>query len=329
MGNGSEEFEVGFWALRDIRAGEEVCLSLFSSSISCLRAFLQLSYNYNFDSFTTIKRPPTHPEFVEAALQRRQRCLCGAPNCVGWLGKEPAESNKNSPEENIAPELRGLTGASEESAAGVMPKKILLKVGASSSSVTSSRTRGTKRQATAEEEIDTSRKRASAPVSKGKGKAKAQESFPAEAAQADDVAEYPDDPDLAADAALHPDLAEQYLTEELHSTAADIPAPHNLAALLNPTGEDFVDEAYMEAEQFPAADMYAQAEGYQEGDMSYSEANPDEYVAEAEAQSSVAGTSERKTLNKGKGVRVIEKHRRKTKYGLIWKSDAELELERR
>lgn len=24
MGNGSEEFEVGFWALRDIRAGEEV-----------------------------------------------------------------------------------------------------------------------------------------------------------------------------------------------------------------------------------------------------------------------------------------------------------------
>lgn len=25
MGNGSEEFEVGFWALRDIRAGEEVC----------------------------------------------------------------------------------------------------------------------------------------------------------------------------------------------------------------------------------------------------------------------------------------------------------------
>jgi SET domain-containing protein len=25
MGNGSEEFEVGFWALRDIPAGEEVC----------------------------------------------------------------------------------------------------------------------------------------------------------------------------------------------------------------------------------------------------------------------------------------------------------------
>lgn len=31
MGNGSEEFEVGFWALRDIPAGEEVSTLLLCS----------------------------------------------------------------------------------------------------------------------------------------------------------------------------------------------------------------------------------------------------------------------------------------------------------
>jgi hypothetical protein len=295
-------------------------------SLSPLR--IQLSYNYNFDSFTTLKRPPTHPEFVEAALQRRQRCLCGAPNCVGWLGKDPAESNKNSAEDNIAPELRAsLTGAADGSATGPSTKKILLKVGASSSAGSGSRPRGIKRQAIAGAEIDSSRKRASAPANKGKGKARAPDSFSAEAAQAGEAAEYQHDIGLEDEAALHPDLAAQYLTEELHS-AGDVPAPHHLAALLNPTGEEFVDQAYM-AEQYPAAEMYQEAQGYQAGDMSYSEANPDEYAAEAEAQSSVAGSSERKTPSKGKGIRVIEKHRRKTKYGLIWKSDAELELERR
>lgn len=39
MGNGSEEFEVGFWALRDIRAGEEVCRFLFCATIIAKLAF--------------------------------------------------------------------------------------------------------------------------------------------------------------------------------------------------------------------------------------------------------------------------------------------------
>jgi len=85
---GTEEFEVGFWAAKDIAAGEE------------------LFYNYNFDSFTTIERPRNHPDFVESPIERRQQCYCGAVTCSGWLGKKSGERASSPPASTSSPPIQ-------------------------------------------------------------------------------------------------------------------------------------------------------------------------------------------------------------------------------
>ncbi|WRT65156.1 uncharacterized protein IL334_002099 [Kwoniella shivajii] len=64
-GDGWDEFEVGMWALRDIKAGEE------------------LFYDYNFESFGVAAQSD----------ELRTRCCCGAPNCVGFLGRKAGEKS--------------------------------------------------------------------------------------------------------------------------------------------------------------------------------------------------------------------------------------------
>ncbi|CED82358.1 Acyl-CoA thioesterase [Phaffia rhodozyma] len=78
LGEGFEEYEVGFWTTRDIKAGEE------------------LFYDYNFDSFSTkIKSTAAAQTGTESTptsgsttliVPGRQRCLCGAAYCTGWVG---------------------------------------------------------------------------------------------------------------------------------------------------------------------------------------------------------------------------------------------------
>ncbi len=60
-----------------------------------LTAITQLFYNYNFDSFTTIVRPSTHPDFMEDPVERRQKCFCGAASCSGWLGKKATDKGED------------------------------------------------------------------------------------------------------------------------------------------------------------------------------------------------------------------------------------------
>ncbi|TXT13374.1 hypothetical protein VHUM_00741 [Vanrija humicola] len=67
IGDGYEEFEIGTWATRDIKAGEE------------------LSYDYNFESFSMTN--------LSNEDEARTRCHCGAPNCVGFLGRKPGEKS--------------------------------------------------------------------------------------------------------------------------------------------------------------------------------------------------------------------------------------------
>ncbi|WWC67534.1 uncharacterized protein I206_101443 [Kwoniella pini CBS 10737] len=64
-GDGWEEFEVGMWAIKDIKAGEE------------------LFYDYNFESFGVAAQSD----------ELRTRCHCGAPNCVGFLGRKAGEKS--------------------------------------------------------------------------------------------------------------------------------------------------------------------------------------------------------------------------------------------
>lgn len=256
-------------------------------------------------------------------MQRRQRCLCGASNCVGWLGKESAESSKTSPDDNIAPELRATTSAAAEDTTAPAPKKILLKLGGTPQSA-----RGVKRQASTggegEEDIISKKRAGSTADFKGKGKAVDAKFATPEAATIDGVAEASVHPDLVHAAALAEGIPEEYLAPDLQATS-EMPASSNLSSLLHHNGDEYVEEHYAETGEFPAGEAYPEAGAYQEG-MSFSEANAEEYAPEA---SSHLELSRPKASNKGKGVRVIEKHRRKTKYGLIWKSDAELELERR
>ncbi|WVF70177.1 hypothetical protein IAT40_004965 [Kwoniella sp. CBS 6097] len=65
LGDGWEEYEVGMWALRDIKAGEE------------------LFYDYNFESFGVAAQSD----------ELRTKCCCGAPNCVGFLGRKAGEKS--------------------------------------------------------------------------------------------------------------------------------------------------------------------------------------------------------------------------------------------
>lgn len=119
------------------------------------------------------------------------------------------------------------------------------------------------------------------------------------------------------------EIPEEYLAAE--QSTGEIPVSSNLSSLLHHDGEGFAEEHYAVTGGFPASEGYTEAAAYQDG-ISYTEANPAEYASEAGSQ---LAFNQPKVSNRGKGVRVIEKHRRKTKYGLIWKSDAELELERR
>jgi hypothetical protein len=246
------------------------------------------------------------------------------------LGKEAAESSKIiTPEENIAPELRASTSAVVEDPAAAAPKKILLKMGGGPTSA-----RGVKRQASTvagDEEHTTPNKRdgsSSSAAFKGKGKAKA--SATPEVTGAEDLAGLAENAHLTH-ADLAEDIPEEYMTADLQSTV-DVPASSNLSSLLHHDGDEYIEEQYAETGEFPAGtgefpagEAYAEAGAYQDG-MSFSEANAEDYAPEGTSHLEV---SRPKVSNKGKGVRVIEKHRRKTKYGLIWKSDAELELERR
>ncbi|WVQ83933.1 hypothetical protein IAT38_006077 [Cryptococcus sp. DSM 104549] len=65
LGDGWEEYEVGMWALRDIKKGEE------------------LFYDYNFECFGAAAQPD----------ELRTKCCCGAPNCVGFLGRKAGEKS--------------------------------------------------------------------------------------------------------------------------------------------------------------------------------------------------------------------------------------------
>nr|XP_031861777.1 uncharacterized protein CI109_002606 [Kwoniella shandongensis]KAA5528849.1 hypothetical protein CI109_002606 [Kwoniella shandongensis] len=65
LGDGWEEYEVGMWALRDIKKGEE------------------LFYDYNFESFGVAAQSD----------ELRTKCCCGAPNCVGFLGRKAGEKS--------------------------------------------------------------------------------------------------------------------------------------------------------------------------------------------------------------------------------------------
>lgn len=66
LGDGFEEYEIGFWATRDIKAGDE------------------LLYDYNFEAFSVGEL---------ANNEVRVRCRCGASNCVGFLGRRSGEKS--------------------------------------------------------------------------------------------------------------------------------------------------------------------------------------------------------------------------------------------
>lgn len=61
-------------------------------------------YDYNFDSFSTIKRDAVHPDFVSPNEERRTQCNCGSTNCVGYLGKKSGEKSSSPPETSVAVE---------------------------------------------------------------------------------------------------------------------------------------------------------------------------------------------------------------------------------
>ena len=68
------------WALRDIMKGEEVSTTS-NSRRHDIDTRHQLMYDYNFDCFGVAKD------------ELRTQCRCGAPNCVGYLGRKPGEKS--------------------------------------------------------------------------------------------------------------------------------------------------------------------------------------------------------------------------------------------
>ncbi|WVQ97715.1 hypothetical protein IAU59_004829 [Kwoniella sp. CBS 9459] len=89
LGDGWEEYEVGMWALRDIKAGEE------------------LFYDYNFESFGVAAQSD----------ELRTKCCCGAPNCVGFLGRKAGEKSAKELAAELAAQLRARTKKSKKSKA--------------------------------------------------------------------------------------------------------------------------------------------------------------------------------------------------------------------
>ncbi|WWD08091.1 hypothetical protein V865_006202 [Kwoniella europaea PYCC6329] len=80
-GDGLEEYEVGMWALRDIKAGEE------------------LFYDYNFESFGVAAQSD----------ELRTKCHCGAPNCIGFLGRKAGEKTAKGLAAELANKAKTLT----------------------------------------------------------------------------------------------------------------------------------------------------------------------------------------------------------------------------
>ncbi|OCF76517.1 hypothetical protein I204_02213 [Kwoniella mangroviensis CBS 8886] len=80
-GDGLEEYEVGMWALRDIKAGEE------------------LFYDYNFESFGVAAQSD----------ELRTKCHCGAPNCIGFLGRKAGEKTAKGLAAELASKAKTLT----------------------------------------------------------------------------------------------------------------------------------------------------------------------------------------------------------------------------
>lgn len=80
LGDGTEEYEIGMWARRDIPKGQEVGLCFKMEEGGTY--FVQLTYDYNFDSFASA-----------AESELRTKCHCGAINCVGYLGRRAGEKS--------------------------------------------------------------------------------------------------------------------------------------------------------------------------------------------------------------------------------------------
>ncbi|WWC59044.1 uncharacterized protein I303_101591 [Kwoniella dejecticola CBS 10117] len=81
-GDGWDEFEVGMWAIKDIKAGEE------------------LFYDYNFESFGVAAQSD----------ELRTKCHCGAPNCVGFLGRKAGEKSAKELAAELARNAKILQG---------------------------------------------------------------------------------------------------------------------------------------------------------------------------------------------------------------------------
>lgn len=71
------EYQLGLFALRDIEAGEE------------------LTYNYGWSAF----QPPRLDKNGERVSG--ERCLCGSPNCTGWLARMPKKRALARPAKTI------------------------------------------------------------------------------------------------------------------------------------------------------------------------------------------------------------------------------------
>jgi hypothetical protein len=212
----------------------------------------------------------------------------------------------------------------EQVEAGDAPpsKKILLRVG-NTASGSSSRSRGIKRQANAEEEDIGNKRLVTSGSLKGKAKANATKNMTAELDQSEPASGF----DATIGLTLVGELPEQFMTAEMQGDV-DLPVAGHLAGLLHPAGNEYTEGQYTEEGTYAGAEGYEDATGYTDS-IAYSEAHPEQYLADDVEEDGTAESSKPKKSSRGKGVRVIEKHRRKTKYGLIWKSDAELELERR
>ncbi|OCF38889.1 hypothetical protein I317_07338 [Kwoniella heveanensis CBS 569] len=91
LGDGWEEYEVGMWASRDIKAGEE------------------LFYDYNFESF----------DVAAQSDELRTKCCCGAPNCIGYLGRKAGEKSAKE----LAAEQAAQSKAAKKSGKKVKKRK--------------------------------------------------------------------------------------------------------------------------------------------------------------------------------------------------------------
>ena len=107
LGDGLVEYEVGMWAVRDIAQGEEVSRNIPAQ----VKSSSQLFYNYNFDDFS------------EATDSLRAQCRCGAPTCIGYLGRKAGE--KTGKEVSLEVESKKAAEAARSAARGRKGKKVV------------------------------------------------------------------------------------------------------------------------------------------------------------------------------------------------------------